>query len=311
LKKIAFIFPGQGSQAIGMGKDFFDNSDEVKELFKKLSTDLDIDFENLLFEKNDLLEKTEYTQPAILLVSAVAHKLFSEKSDVKPTLLLGHSLGEISALVGSGAISIEDGVKLVRRRGELMRDACSNIDAGMMAVIGLSNEKIEEICAEAREDGKSVWSANFNSDGQVVLAGIKSDLEYIQPKLKEAKAKRALILNMSVASHCQLLQPAVDEFSSTLKSLEFGDMVAPIISNVTTEKYQSRGETIELLSKQLTEPVRYQQSIEKVAEDIDLFIEFGHGGVLKGLNRRIAKTVPTLVVSDMDSLQKAIDEVNQ
>jgi [acyl-carrier-protein] S-malonyltransferase len=311
LKRVAFIFPGQGSQAVGMGKDFFEKSDEVKAIFKSAGEKSGIDFEKLLFEEGEDLQKTQFTQPAILLVSAVAHKLFSQKVEIEPTLLLGHSLGEVSALVASGAISIEDGVQLVNRRGNLMSGACSDIDAGMMAVIGLSNEKVEEICESARGEGKKVWSANYNGNGQVVLAGIKGDLDSISGTLKEAGAKRALLLNMSVSSHCQLLEPAVDDFRETLQGLDFGNISSPIVSNVTTEKYNTREEAIDLLSKQLTEPVRYQQSIESIADEVDLFIEFGHGGVLKGLNRRIVKAIPTLVVSDMDSLQKAVEEVSK
>jgi [acyl-carrier-protein] S-malonyltransferase len=264
-----------------------------------------------MFVENDKLEQTQFTQPAILLVSLVAKELLSREIEIQPTYLLGHSLGEFSALASSGALNIIDAVKLVNRRGELMSEACADIDAGMMAVIGVSNESVEKICEEARVEGKKVWGANYNSDGQVVIAGIKSDLEYIQPKLKEAKAKRAIILNMSVASHCELLDSATGELNELMKSLISENFSAPIISNVTAEEYSSKDAAVELLTKQLVSPVKYEESIQYLADKVDLFIEFGHGSVLKGLNRRIVKSIPTLNISDMDSLQKAIAELQE
>ncbi len=309
MKRVAFIFPGQGSQAIGMGKDFYENSEKAKNLIDTVSESSGIDFKNLLFTENENLEKTQFTQPAILLVSIIALELFREKSDISPTYLLGHSLGEFSALVATGAISLEDAVNLVKKRGELMSEACEDVDAGMMAVIGLSDEKIEEVCESAREDGKKVWGANYNSDGQVVLAGIRGDLESIQGKLKEEKARKSVVLNMSVASHCELLSSATGELHKEMEKVVGESFEFPIVSNVTAKPYQSRGDALELLTQQLVSPVRYSDSIKNIADEVDLFIEFGHGGVLKGLNRRIVKSIPTLVVSDMASLQKALDDI--
>lgn len=310
-KRVAFIFPGQGSQAVGMGKEFYENSELAKEIIETVSEKSGIDFKELMFTENDQLEQTQFTQPAILLVSLIAKELLLKEVNIEPKYLLGHSLGEFSALATSGAISTLDAVKLVHKRGNLMKDACSDIDAGMMAVIGVSNEKIDEICEEARGEGKKVWGANYNSDGQVVIAGIKSDLEYIQPKLKEAKAKRAIILNMSVASHCDLLKSATNELKNSLEESVTDSFSAPIISNVTAKEYSSKNEAVELLTKQLVSPVKYEESIQYLADKVDLFIEFGHGSVLKGLNRRIVKSIPTLNISDMDSLQKAIEELKK
>jgi [acyl-carrier-protein] S-malonyltransferase len=309
LKKVAFIFPGQGSQAVGMGKDFFENSEKAKEIIEEASSESGIDFQKLLFTENSDLEKTEFTQPAILLVSQIAYELFREKAEIEPKYLLGHSLGEFSALVSAGALDLNSAVKLVNRRGELMKEACENVDAGMMAVIGISDENVEKVCETARENGKKVWGANFNSDGQVVLAGIKSDLESIQPDLKEAKAKKSVVLNMSVASHCQLLESATGELKKELEDKLSENFSAPIVSNVTAKPYQNREEAIELLTKQLVSPVKYSDSIRNIADEVDLFIEFGHGGVLRGLNKRIVKGVPTIVVSDMASLEKALEEI--
>ena len=308
MKKVAFIFPGQGSQTIGMGKDFFENSDIAKEMISKASQRLDIDFEKLLFEENENLGKTEFTQPAILLVSSIASAIFKEKCNIVPEFVLGHSLGEFSALVAAGAIDYLDAIELVHRRGLFMTEACSGGGAGMMALVGIDDESVEKICKEQRESGKQVWPANYNMDGQLVLAGIKADLESLVETFKEAGAKRAIVLDMSVASHCELLTSAVENLKPYLEEY-LNDEFMPIISNVSTEAYTTKDDAIELLSAQLTSPVKYKQSILAHESKVDLFIEFGNGIVLKGLNRKITK-VPTLNVSDMNSIDSVIGELN-
>jgi [acyl-carrier-protein] S-malonyltransferase len=309
MKKVAFIFPGQGSQAIGMGKDFFENSDIAKDMISKASERLNIDFGKLLFEENEDLSKTEFTQPAILLVSSIANEIFKEKCDVKPEFVLGHSLGEFSALVAAGALDYLDAIELVHKRGLFMNDACSGGGAGMMALVGLDDKSVEDICEEQRNAGKQVWPANYNQDGQLVLAGIKADLESLVDTFKEAGAKRAIVLDMSVASHCELLRSAVENLKPYLEEFLKDDFLS-VISNVTTQSYTTKDEAIELLSSQLTSPVKYKQSITANADKIDMFIEFGNGVVLKGLNRKICKEVPTVNVSDMASLEKVLEEVN-
>lgn len=307
MQKSAFIFPGQGSQSIGMGKDFYDNSTVAREMVQNASDVTGIDFTKLLFEENDLLEQTEYTQPAILLVSAIAHKLFEDAENIKPVFTLGHSLGEFSALVSVGALSYIDGVKLVHQRGTLMKAACEGKDAGMMALIGLDDETVEKLTEEARKEGKQVWAANYNAPGQIVAAGKKSDLKEMEARFKEAGAKRALLLNMSVASHCPLLESAVEPLKESLETFLQDHFIAPVVSNVTAQKYASRAEAIELLPQQLVKPVLYKQSIAKFDDETDLYIEFG-GNVLKGLNRRITKK-ETLPVTDMASLAAVIEKV--
>jgi [acyl-carrier-protein] S-malonyltransferase len=305
MKKVAFIFPGQGSQSFGMGKDFFDNSDVAKEMVSSSSEKLGFDFEELLFVENDLLEQTMYTQPAILLVSQIAHKLFENEMNIKPIFALGHSLGEFSALCSVGALDYLDGVGLVHKRGKLMSEACKGVDVGMMALIGLSDERVEDISQKAREDGKKIWAANYNSNGQIVVAGVKSDLASLENTFKEEGAKRALLLNMSTASHCPLLQSAVTPLQESLQELIKDEFIAPIISNVTAKSYSTKDEAISLLAKQLTQPVLYKQSIENFSNDVELFIEFG-GNVLKGLNRRSTK-VPTHSIVDMKTLAEAFE----
>lgn len=306
--KCAFLFPGQGSQAMGMGQDFFNNSDVARQMVADASARTGINFKNLLFEENDDLEKTEFTQPAILLVSAIAHKLFENEMPMKPVYALGHSLGEFSALVSVGAIDAIDAVELVNLRGKLMAEACAGQDVGMLVSLGLADEAVEKICDAQREAGLKVWPVNYNAEGQIVIAGIKPDLELLVPILKEAKAKRAMLLNMSVASHCPLLESATAPLAKKLVEMIKDEFISPVVSNVTAKTYNTKAEALELLPKQLVSPVLYKQSIANYDDEVDCYVEFGHGGVLKGLNRK-ATIKPHFVVSDMESLAIAIEEI--
>ncbi len=310
MKKTAFLYPGQGSQAVGMGKSFVEHSQEAAQMLEAASERLKTDMAHLLFEPNDMLEQTRYTQPAILLVSMMAYRLFAEQIPEAPAFALGHSLGEFSALSAVGAIDWLDAVELVHLRGNLMQKACEGIEAGMMVVLGVADEDVEAVCHDARQEGKKVWPANYNADGQIVIAGIKSDLQSIEEPLKAAKARRVMLLNMSVASHCPLLQPAVEPLVEALKGVMSDEFAAPVISNVTARAYNTKTEALDLLGRQLVSPVLYKQSIRDNDDLVDRYIEFGHGGVLKGLNRRTTKK-PTLVASDYDSLNAVIETVAQ
>ena len=309
MKKVAFIFPGQGSQKVGMGKDFFENSDIAKEMIAKASERLGISFEELLFTENENLGKTEFTQPAILLVSSIANAIFKDKCDIQPEFVLGHSLGEFSALVAAGAIDYLDAVELVHKRGLFMTEACAGGGAGMMALVGLDDATVEAICTEQQALGKKVWPANYNMDGQLVLAGIKADLESLVDTFKEAGAKRAIVLDMSVASHCELLESAVEKLQPSFDAF-INDEFSSVISNASAASYCTKADAIDLLSKQLTSPVKYKHSVSANADKVDAFIEFGNGIVLKGLNRKICKDTPTLNVSDFASLEKVLGELN-
>jgi [acyl-carrier-protein] S-malonyltransferase len=307
-QKIAMVFPGQGSQSVGMGKAFYEASDYAKEMVEKASDRIGVDFKALMFEENEKLDQTAYTQPAILLVSMMAYKLFQERRPTKPELLLGHSLGEVSAVCAAGAIDYLDAVELVHKRGQLMQSACEGVEAGMMVIVGLDDAAVEAICTDARnKENKQVWPANYNQDGQLVVAGLKPDLQSLEATFKEAGAKRALLLNMSVASHCPLLSKAQDPLRAELEKVLHDPFDAPVVSNVTAKPYHTKQQAIELLSEQLIYPVRYKQSVAAIAPQVDLAIEFGNGKVLAGLNRRIAKEMKTLNVFDMDSLQATLD----
>lgn len=308
MKKIAFIFPGQGSQSIGMGKDFYDNSNIAREMIDAASNRLGFDFKELMFNDNDKLEQTQFTQPAILLVSSIAMKIFCDQTNIKPYISLGHSLGEFSALVGVGALDYLDAIELVHKRGQYMGEACDGKNAGMMALLGLSDEIAESICQEQRNVGKLVWAANYNVDGQIVLAGSKGDLESLVDVFKTAGAKRAIVLNMSVASHCPMLKDAVERLGLLLETFVKDSFTAPVVANAIADTYNDKLTAVQLLKEQLIKPVLYKQSIAKFEDSVDMFIEFGNGSVLKGLNKKSSK--PTYSVNNMASLKEVIEAIN-
>ena len=303
MKKFAFIFAGQGSQNIGMGKEFYENFSSAKLLLNDACNDTGIDFEELLFTQNDKLDKTEFTQPAIVLNSLMSYLAFSERIKAKPEFSLGHSLGEFTALAVSGAFSFVEAIRLVNLRGKFMQEACVGKDAGMMVVLGLSDEVVEEICKEAQDEGLQIYAANYNCDGQIVVAGVRADLAKYETKFKEAGAKRAMLLNMSVASHCPILEPASVKLANELEGILAANF-APVVSNVNAKIYTDKNEALVLLKEQLTHPVRYKQSIKNYENEVDCFIELG-AATLKGINKKIIEK-PTYSVTDMASLEEVV-----
>ena len=303
MKKFAFIFAGQGSQSVGMGKDFYENSSSAKLLLNDACNDTGIDFEELLFTQNDKLDKTEFTQPAIVLNSLMSYLAFNEGIKAKPEFSLGHSLGEFTALAVSGAFSFVEAIRLVNLRGKFMQDACIGKDAGMMVVLGLSDEVVEKICKEAQDEGLQIYAANYNCDGQIVVAGVRADLAKYEAKFKEAGAKRAMLLNMSVASHCPILEPASVRLANELEGVVAANF-APVVSNVNAKIYTDKNEALVLLKEQLTHPVRYKQSIKNYENEVDCFIELG-AATLKGINKKITEK-PTYSVTDMASLEEIV-----
>jgi len=308
--RIAMIFAGQGSQTLGMGKDFYENSQIARDMFLKAGDRIGVDFKEIIFEENEKLAQTAYTQPAILLVQIIAYKLFTDACpNIKAKLFLGHSLGEFSALCASGAIDYIDAIELVHKRGLFMQSACDTIEAGMMAIVGLDDESVEKVCNEAQVVGKKVWPANYNQDGQLVVAGMRADLVSLEQTFKDAGAKRALLLNMSVASHCEILSPAQEPLAELMQDMIIESFCAPVISNVTTLPYSTKVDAVKLLKDQLVKPVKYKQSILAIANSVDIAIEFGNGKTLNGLNRRIFKGLKTLNISDMASLKSVKEEI--
>ena len=303
MKKFAFIFAGQGSQSVGMGKDFYENFSSAKLLLNDAYNDTGIDFEELLFTQNDKLDKTEFTQPAIVLNSLMSYLAFSNFIKAKPEFSLGHSLGEFTALAVSGAFSFVEAIRLVNLRGKFMQEACVGKDAGMMVVLGLSDEVVEGICKEAQDEGLKIYAANYNCDGQIVVAGVRSDLAKYEAKFKEAGAKRAMLLNMSVASHCPILEPASVRLASELEGVLAANFT-PVVSNVNAKIYTDKNEALVLLKEQLTHPVRYKQSIKNYENEVDCFIELG-AATLKGINKKITEK-PTYSVTDMASLEEVV-----
>jgi [acyl-carrier-protein] S-malonyltransferase len=277
--KTAFVFPGQGSQAVGMGKGF---AEQHLDLANEV---LGFDLKKICFEgPEEELKKTEITQPAILTISAAAFDLLKNKNVPVPAAVAGHSLGEYSALVAAAALSFRDAVKLVHLRGKFMQAAVPLGAGAMAAVLGAENKVIEEIC---RQVG-GVWPANFNSPGQVVISGKKESVAAAGEKLKQAGAKKIIPLAVSAPFHCPLMQPAADKLKIELDKIEIKDAKIPVMANVTAN-YSSKGSEIrELLIKQVTSPVLWEESVKKMAQDgITKFIEVGPGKVLSGLIKKI------------------------
>ncbi len=303
---VAVIFPGQGSQSIGMGKDLYQNSQEVRVLFEQASDILQENMAKLCFEENDKLNLTQYTQPAILLVSYAIYSLILPKIKGKIGFGLGHSVGEFSALCASGVLDFDNALALVNQRGRLMEECCKNKTAGMMVVLGLEDPILEEFCDKKRNIGLKVWCANYNADAQMVLAGGREDLSSLEVEIKGLGAKRVLMLPMSVASHCPILEGMREDFAVILESSLKDSFGFSIISNVSAKPYNKKDEALRLLSNQLISPVLYKQSIRENDKEVEVFIECG-GNVLKGLNKRLTSK-ETLSLQNYQEVQEFLDK---
>jgi len=307
--KFAFIFPGQGSQKAGMGREIYDNFESAKSFLDGASKHCAIDFNELLFKENENLNISEFTQPAIVANSlicflATKEKLSSRGLNLNAELMLGHSLGEFSALGVANGIDKFELLNLVRNRGKFMQDSCADKDASMMVILGLSDEKVNEIIAQAQASNLDVWVANFNCDGQIVIAGNRAHLTKLESEFKQSGAKRTMLLNMSVASHCPMLQSASENLAPFLEN-SLKCKFAPVISNVNAKIYTTKTEAVNLLKLQLVSPVLYKQSVEFAAQNIDCFVEFG-ANVLKGINKKITDK-PTFSIFDMASLDEFVE----
>ncbi|MDA8215746.1 MAG: ACP S-malonyltransferase [Nitrospiraceae bacterium] len=306
--KIAFVFPGQGSQSVGMGKDLYDNLDEVKSLYNEASEILGYDIAVLSFSgPADELNKTYRTQPCLLVASIAAYKALTLKN-IKPSTVVGHSLGEYSALVAAGSISFKDAVKITEIRGRIMQDAVPEGKGLMAAILGLDRKIVDEICS--RITGY-VSAANYNCPGQIVISGEKAAVEEAMNLAKERGAKRALPLAVSVPSHCKLMEDAGKKFEEALKEVDIRDALVPFVNNVEA-KFVSNAEDIrKSLVLQLSRSVLWEDCIKTISSSgISTFIEVGPGKVLSGLVKRIEPAAKIFNVENMESLNKTLSDIS-
>ena len=308
MTKFAMVFPGQGSQAVGMLKDLAENYPVVKSTFDEASQVLGYDLWTLVQEgPADELNKTWQTQPALLAASVAIYRVWQSINGPQPEFMAGHSLGEYSALVCAGVIDFKDAIKLVELRGKLMQEAVPSGTGAMFAIIGLDNDSIRKACEQASQ-GQVVAPVNFNSPGQVVIAGNKEAVERAGALCKEAGAKRALPLAVSVPSHCALMKPAADKLATTLNNMTFNAPQFAVINNVDV-KVESSAENIKAaLIAQLYSPVRWTETVEEMAKQgVTLLVEMGPGKVLTGLTKRIVDSLSACAVNDKASLDVAIE----
>ena len=305
---LAIVFPGQGSQSIGMMKSFYDEYEIARQTFQEASGALGYDLWKLVSEGTaEELNKTEVTQPAMLTAGVISWRVWNESNGTQPDFLAGHSLGEYTALVCAGAIDFQDAVKLVAERGKLMQAAVADGEGAMAAILGLDDSSVVEACATASE-GEVVEAVNFNSPGQVVIAGQRTAVLRAIDTLKETGAKRALMLPVSVPSHCQLMVPAAEKLSETLSGITVSTPTIPVIHNVDFKTHTDADEIRQVLKQQLYNPVRWVDTIQFMAEQgVDTIIECGPGKVLMGLCKRIDKNIKGMAVFDADSLASTLE----
>lgn len=307
--KIAFIFPGQGSQAVGMGKDLFDNYAAAREAFEQADEALEFPLSAMCFEGNEEdLQLTANTQPAILATSIAAYRaMASEGLAKRPAFVAGHSLGEYSALVAAGVLDFGDALRTVRKRGTYMQEAVPVGVGAMAAILGLDLASIEQGCAEASQ-GQVCSPANINSPSQVVIAGNSEAVDRACEILKAKGAKRAVKLSVSAPFHCELMMPAEERLAVDLGELNYGAFTFPIVHNVDAEADEDSGKVADALKRQVSSPVRWLESVQKLRSlGVEKFIEVGPGKVLSGLVRQIDRDAQVANVENAESLRTTLE----
>lgn len=305
--KIAFVFPGQGSQFVGMGKDFYDHAPEARQLFEEANEVLGYDLAGICFNgPEETLRLTENTQPALLVHSTMALKMLRENG-INPVLAAGHSLGEFSALLAAGALKFRDAVRLVHLRGKFMQEAVPAGVGSMAAIIGLPIETIRELCDQVSSESSLVQPANFNSQVQTVIAGHKEAVEKVSEDALTAGAKKAVALPVSAPFHSALMKPAEIKLQKELEATEFYDLSFPVINNIEAKPITKGNVARESLVKQVCSPVQWFETMQRIADhEIDSLVELGSGRVLSGLMKRFDKTTHCHQVGDRETLSQTL-----
>ena len=309
MSKIAFIYPGQGAQKCGMGQDFYENSASAKAVYdmasEVLKDNMDIDMKDLCFHENDKLDLTEYTQAALVTTCLAMTKPLVE-AGIRPDVTAGLSLGEYCAIAAAGGMKDEDAIRLVRKRGLLMQNTVPAGEGAMCAIMGMTGEEIEAVT-----DGmEGVSVANYNCPGQIVITGETKAVEAAAEKLKEAGAKRAVMLNVSGPFHSPMLKKAGEELAQVLESVELSPLDVPYVTNVTAQQVTDISQTKELLARQVSSSVRWQQSMENlIADGVDTFIEIGPGRTLAGFMRKISRDVTVYNVGTWADVEKVAESL--
>lgn len=312
MSKIAFLFPGQGSQTVGMGKAIGEVHQPSAEIFRTADQKLGYSLSKLIFEgPQDELTLTTNAQPALLTTSIAILEYFKQ-SGITPDYCAGHSLGEYTALVAAGAFSFEEGVYAVHKRGEFMEIAVPNGEGTMAAVLGLDSEKLKAVTDEITSGGNLVGLANINCPGQIVISGTRKGVELASVKAKEAGAKRVLPLEVSGPFHSELMKPAAEKLSAVLDGMNIKDSEVPVIANVTAEEMNQAEEIKEKLIQQLYSPVQWEKSVQKMIDlGVTTFIEIGPGKVLSGLVKKVSRKVTTYAVSDEATCKEVIEVLKE